>query len=218
VIFWVFFVPLNIFWAFPEFVFALKKYFEKKRKSTLPDWAEPEARPNPLRPHRPNPPAQRSPSGHQRPCPARPASRRHATRLGVRAKVRGSPRPYKSRRLSPRAPLLFPAASHLTSLRSTTPSSKQYAMADSVADLSSRARAEAVRGNLELRDGETSRRSPSPRLEVHWSAAITMRTCRLQAPRSPSSPSKSVCSRTSPSMVSTSLSFPRSTLPVFHLT
>jgi hypothetical protein len=172
--------------------------------------------PAPPAPAQPASPAQ--PIRPPEPCPTRPASRRKATRLGVRAKVRGSPRPYKSRRLSPRAPLLFPAASHLASLRSTTPSPKQYAMADSIADLSSRARAEAVRGNLELRDGETSRRSPSPRPEVHWSAAITMRTCRLQAPRGPSSPSKSVCSRTSPSMVSTSLSFPRSTLPVFHLT
>jgi hypothetical protein len=90
-------------------LFFTEKIFRKKIKSTLPDWVEPEARPNPLRPHRPNSAAQRSPSGHQRPWPARPASRRQATRLGVHAKVRGSPRPYKSRRLSPRAPLLFHA-------------------------------------------------------------------------------------------------------------
>jgi hypothetical protein len=32
-IFWVFFVPLNIFWAFPGFVIALKN-ISKKRKST----------------------------------------------------------------------------------------------------------------------------------------------------------------------------------------
>jgi hypothetical protein len=52
---------------------------------------------------------------------------------------------------------------------------------------------------------------------MHRSAAITMRTGRLQAPRRPTSPSKSGRSRTSPSMVSTSLSFPRSPLFVLHL-
>jgi hypothetical protein len=32
VIFWVFFVPLNIFWAFPGFVLALKNILKKKPK------------------------------------------------------------------------------------------------------------------------------------------------------------------------------------------
>jgi hypothetical protein len=70
---------LGIFRASKHFLgiswicFCTEKYFEKKRKSTLPDWAEPEARPNPLRPHRPNTPARRGPSG-QRPWPGhRPA-------------------------------------------------------------------------------------------------------------------------------------------------
>jgi hypothetical protein len=35
VISWVFFVPLNIFWAFPEIVFALKNISEKTQILSL---------------------------------------------------------------------------------------------------------------------------------------------------------------------------------------
>jgi hypothetical protein len=61
-IFWVFFVPLNIFWAFPRFVFALKNISEKKL--ILPYWVEPKARPVSLRPGPTCRPAQ-GPSGHR---------------------------------------------------------------------------------------------------------------------------------------------------------
>jgi hypothetical protein len=113
VIFWVFSVPLNIFWAFPGFVFALKNMFLKKRKSTLPDWAEPEARPNLLRPHRPNPPARRCPSARGRPRPNRPWPPPPVHGLACAPGSR-APRPYKGGGRAccsaPRAPLL-PASS-----------------------------------------------------------------------------------------------------------
>jgi hypothetical protein len=44
VISWVFFVPLNIFWAFPEIVFALKNISEKNTNFIPSVWAEPEGR------------------------------------------------------------------------------------------------------------------------------------------------------------------------------
>jgi hypothetical protein len=50
VIFWVFFVPLNFFWAFPEFVFALKNIL-KKNKSYPPGLGRARRTdPHPLRP------------------------------------------------------------------------------------------------------------------------------------------------------------------------
>jgi hypothetical protein len=44
-IFWVFFVPLNIFWAFPRFVFALKNISKKN----LPYRIGPSQKPDPTR-------------------------------------------------------------------------------------------------------------------------------------------------------------------------
>jgi hypothetical protein len=64
VIFWVFFVPLNIFWAFPGFVFALKNIL--KKKEYLPYRIGPSQRPDPTCP------ARSAPAQSQRPAKAPP--------------------------------------------------------------------------------------------------------------------------------------------------
>jgi hypothetical protein len=100
VIFWVFFVPLNIFWAFPRFVFALKNIFLKKRN--LPYRIGPSQRPDPtrLRLRRPGRP------GPTKPIRARPSSgpgcRRHP------GQACPAPRLYKRRRRTTRPRALAP--------------------------------------------------------------------------------------------------------------
>jgi hypothetical protein len=79
VIFWVFFVPLNIFWAFPEFVFALKKSL--KKNLILSVWAKPECLTH-LAPLGREPSRGPSEPGQQWPWPPWQAA---AAILGVRA-------------------------------------------------------------------------------------------------------------------------------------